>query len=800
MKYRHHFASCTLAAVCGISAVSASAQSTDGEASDAPAGKAPSAAKNSDQLQTVMVTATKRKEDANKVATSLSVIGGEELQAQHIGGFADMTRAVPNIAFSSGSGGNTGNGAGLSNISMRGISSSAGSSTVGIYLDDVAMSIGNFYSMGSAEPKLFDLDHVEVLRGPQGTLYGASSMGGTVKFLSNQPDLTTREAGFYAEVSRIGDGGTSYAANAVVNEVLIPGELALRVGVQRIRNSGFIDQVSPATGAMVAPDINDEKDRVLRLAMKWAPTSKLTLTPSLFYQKVATGDIDVAFLQLPDGRPLLRNQAAKRVRESGVDRLMVPSLTVSYGLDIGEVTSVTSYFQRQFDRTQDGSATLTSYLGAVIADPALAATVAALPAPIRLENQVRQVSQELRIASKPYDSAVSPLTWLAGAYAANLHTSIADNEPVPGLNRAFAAAGISPTDPNAIAYPVSVGFPGDNTYSSTARIHDQQYSIFGELNYYFMPRLHATFGLRHIRASSNLERTGSLYFNNYRDGQDGNQHSNIRTTGHKTTPKLAVTWELDGGTTLYGSASQGFRLGGADLPIPMELCGLSKPAPLAYDADTLWSYELGSKSRLLGNRLSVNASAFHVDWKNLQQQIFLSCGFLYNANVGNASSDGAEIEIQAKPMSGLTLGLAAGITHATLTDSAGAEAGLPGAVKGARLPGVPKFNASLTAQYNFNYSEELYGFVRAASRWTGSSFGGYSVLPNLQENPDYRRPAYNVVDASTGVSWDNWEVTVFVKNLADKQKIIQRPIVQASAHQAYRMTPRSVGVSLSGKL
>ncbi len=303
-----------------------------------------------------------------------------------------------------------------------------------------------------------------------------------------------------------------------------------------------------------------------------------------------------------------------------------------------------------------------------------------------------------------------------------------------------------------------------------------------------------------LRATSQLHRQGALYFNNHFDGLEGNEDTRTDAKGHKATPKLALAWEVDRNNTLYASASEGFRLGGANVRFPMSLCGLAAPNPSSFDADSLWSYEVGHKSRLINNRLSVNASAFYVDWKNMQQQVFYSCGFGYNTNVGRATSYGGEIEIQAKPMRSLVLSFAGGVTRAILADSEGEAAGLPGAVEGAHIPGVPKYNATLSAQYNFNFTTDVYGFVRGASRWTGSSYGGFSVLPTLDPNPDYRRPAYNVLEASAGVSWGNWDLTVFAKNLTDNQKIIQRPIVQFTSNEAYRVPPRTIGISLAGKM
>src|SRR5471032_530521 len=260
MRLRTRKLASVLAVASTFMAATAGAQQAAGDAANtaAPATGAPTAqpaSRNSDQLQTVMVTANKRKEDSSKVATSISVISGDDLVAQHIGDFADMTRSIPNISFSGGGGGgDAGNGPGLSNIEMRGVSSTGGSATVCVYLDDVSMTVANLYSMGSAEPKFFDLDRVEVLRGPQGTLYGASSMGGTVKFISNQPNLKAQEGSVYTEVSGSKGGGTSYTGNAVFNQPIIPGELALRVGIQGGHQAGYINQVSQEVGADQGPD------------------------------------------------------------------------------------------------------------------------------------------------------------------------------------------------------------------------------------------------------------------------------------------------------------------------------------------------------------------------------------------------------------------------------------------------------------------------------------------------------------------------------------------------------------------
>ena len=797
---------CALAASSVMLSSPVLAQQATDAATAAPVAK-PGAL--TDQIQSINITATKRKEDASKVPLSVSVIGGDELTAQHITDFADATRSIPNISFSGGGGGgNAGNGPGLSNVEMRGISSAAGSATVGIYLDDVSMTSGNLYSQGSAEPKFFDLDHIEVLRGPQGTLYGASSMGGTIKFISNQPNTKVNSTDIYTEVSSTSGGGTNYLGNVVLNKVLKADELAVRVGIQTAHNGGFINLVDPNTTATTATGINTEDDAVVRLALKWNVTKDLTLTPSIFYQRVKTGDIDVAYTQTLNGVALPINTTSKTVREPGKDVLTVPSLTLNYDTGFGDLTSVTSYFKRNFDRTQDGTTVNSSYLGTQVnplipsiagqpisaTNPSLASVVGNLPSAVYLNNEVTQFSQEVRLLSKPYDPAVSPYTWLVGAYASNQHTTVLDNEPIFGINAAFKTAGVSITDPNVIANPVSAGFPNDNSYYAGRYYHDTQEAVFGEGNYYFDPALHATLGARYLKANQTFTRDGLYYFANDTTN-DGVAHSTQSSSGSKVTPKVSLTWEVDKNNTLYASATEGFRVGGSNFPLPQGYCSLTSPNPTSYAPDSLWSYEIGNKSRFLNNTLSVNADVFYINWKNLQQAINIpACGYAYNTNVGNATSSGAEIEVKFKPTKSLVLDLAAGYTDASLSDSEGANAGVIGAVKGAKVPGVPKYNMALTAQYNFFINDDVYGFARGAGHWTGASNGALDP-----SNPDFQRPSYSTFDASVGLSKDIWEVTLFVKNLRNNQMVIQRPQVQGTANEVYRITPRTVGMSLSAK-
>ena len=511
-----------------------------GQTPPAPAASAASSAAQtgpkSMTLEQVVVTAQKRAEDPRKVPLSVSVLTGEAIQDQHVTSLADLSRAVPNLSYS------TQAGAGLATLEMRGISSQAGSATVSIYLDDVSLTTRNLYSQGTAEPRFFDIDRVEVLRGPQGTLYGASSLGGTIKFISNTPDATRFSGSVNTELSITSHGGTNVMAQGVLNVPLVSNEVALRIGVQGGRDSGYIDQVSPTTLGVTDRGINSTNWGVLKLALKANVGRDWSVTPSLFYQRYKSDDIDAAYLnvgsyQVPSGAatPALGlYQTSKPVREPMTDTLTVPALTVNGDLGFADLTGVLSGYKRRFDRVQDGTSVNVPYIASQVVNPTLAATVAALPSAVDLANKTDQTSLELRLASKDYDPARGPLTWVGGVYLARTKTQVVDNEPVFGINAAFAAAGADINDPAQLNGSFPGAFTGDSSYYSARHYTDKQVAVFGELTWNFGRTLRATVGLRQLHATQNFTREGDYYY------AGGPSTSAIDGSANATTPRFAL--------------------------------------------------------------------------------------------------------------------------------------------------------------------------------------------------------------------------------------------------------------------
>ena len=771
----------------------------------------PAASAANNDIARVVITAQKRKEDIRDVPLSVSVMSGEQLQAQQISTVEDLTRNVPNISFT------TQGGPGLGTVEIRGVASQAGAATVSVYLDDVSLTTRNLYSQGTAEPRFFDLQDVEVLRGPQGTLYGASSLGGTIKFISKQPDLKFFSASTTETVSWTQNGGVNWEAQGIINVPLIKGSLGLRLGVEHGHDSGYVDLVDQGTLKRVAKGINHDDYTVVKAALKADLGAGWSVTPALFTQQTNTGDIDATYAATQGGTPLGRFQTSKTVREPGHDLLVIPSATVTGEMGIGTFTGVLSGYKRNFNRVQDGTS-INDPSFAVInpnannADPTPPANVTqainaldALSSQVNLNNKIDQTSLELRMTSKDYDPASgNHFTWIGGAYLQDAFTSVYDDEPIPGVQAAFTAAGIDYTDPNQ----VDGGFPGafanDDSYNSVRHYHDKQESVFGELTFHANKDLAMTVGLRQLHATQRFTRSALTQFY---DGPSpitpgyGGQ-APVDAKWNATTPSFKLNWQVSNDMSLYWNASKGFRLGGANRPVPdtplveQDCTALGLPAKCAtpaFQPDSLWSYEFGSKMDLLDRTMSLNVAAYLLKWKNIQQDITLSnAGFDFETNVGNATSWGLEAELKVRATQSLTLMASGGFTRATFdADNPAfgtADDGKPNIRKGDWVEGVPRATVSLGADYHWAINDAVNAFVRGSGQWTGKSHGTV-----FRSDADYDRASYFTADASAGLNWDKWEVTAFVKNLNNNHTALQHPNVQ-NVSEVYYMRPRTIGV------
>ncbi len=765
-------------------------------ASGAASGTAP-------HIEEVTVTAQKRTENARKVPVSVSVLSGKLIKADHIQSFADLTRAVPNLSFSSQAG------EGLSTLEIRGIASQAGQATVAIYLDDVSLTTRNIYTEGTSEPRFLDISRVEVLRGPQATLYGASALGGTLRYISNPPKMDTFEGNVSSELSGTYHGGLNWDETGVLNIPLVQDKLALRVSGETGGDSGYINNVNPANNAIIKSGINSNGFDVARATMLYTPTDWLTITPMVYWQKAIARDVDAEYLALP------HDETPKVVAEPGHDAVLVPSLTVAADLGFATLTSITSNFERHFQRTLDS--TIYDNIGlytcafyddcspaALPVATALEGALSKLPSYTFYDNTVRQWSEEVRLTSLPYTPGGSPFTWIAGLYYVDEHNTFTDNETVQNLSQTFAQYGVSGSDPNIIQGTFPGAFNNNYVFHGLEEFDTAQYAVFGEGTYYPLPNVRLTVGGRYSYA---------------RDGSNSNQSNfyDYGDPGLKTsvgrfyafTPKFAAGWDITPSNTAYINISKGFRLGSENRAItylPSEAGSFGTPSfdlhnlglsqsPTSYGPDKLWNYEIGDKARFLGGRLLVNIDAFYIKWNSIAQNVpLVSSGLNFETNAGNAQSYGIEFETRGAITNSLTGGLSGSWVRATLDDGIVVNGHqVLGTYSGERVPGTPGYNLDLDAKQTFEISDTMSSYFRVDIPWVGESLGnaigpyygplnGYTVNP---ANPDYKRPSYVTLDASLGLDYGRWSFELFGKNLTNNNKIIQRPDIQGSSVPGY---------------
>lgn len=722
------------------------------------------------ELQEVVVTAQKTAEQLSSIPISISAISGAALERQNIVSYEDLSRAVPNLSFT-----NFG-GAGQSNIEIRGISSTAGSATTGIYLDEVPIDVQNIYTTGATEPRFFDIDRVEVLRGPQGTIYGASSMGGTLHFVSKAPDLNAYSADAHAQVGGTERGGVNYETDGVLNLPLVEGKTALRVGALYDHESGWIDRVSPA-GTIADRKINDVSTTVVRAALELRPLEALSIKPAVFLQRVSSGGQDLFGLDLP------RFQSPTLLREAARDEYAITSLTIGYDLGWSDFTSVTGYFWRRDERMIDGTFYDSVFLGDLLQQQFGygGAAIGALAAPTKFNTNVNQFHQELRLSSKPAAPG-DRWSWIGGLYYARTRTGLLDDEHIPGFNSTFEAT-YADTPENVLG----AAFPNDLIYYAFTEFVSTQKAVFGQATYSLTPALKVTAGARYEKAEESLSFNSAGFFSG------GDPYSG-GASGSKTTPKVAASYEISPDSMVYASATEGFRDGGINRPVPLPLCsgdlaglGLTQ-APGSYSSDHLWSYELGGKAHALNGSLSLSGALFDIRWNNIQTDILLpTCTFDIKVNIGSAESRGAELELHQRVNDRFNFTLGGNYTSAKIT----APVTLLGVQRGDHVPGVPEWSLSSAAEFTQPVSADASGYARLNAQLTGRSQG---VI--YHGDPDFERPSYLVMGASAGIRGARYEVNLFVTNLLNQDKVIQRPNI-AAVEYGLTVRPRTYGIGAS---
>lgn len=749
--------------------------STPAVAQDAP--------ENSYDGNEIIVTATKRDASLQDVPFSINAQTERAIERANASTVEDLSRNVAGLTVQN-------LGPGQSQVSVRGVSAGqiardqpGVKEQVGVYLDESVVSLSLF----TPDLDLFDLNRVETLRGPQGTLFGSGSVGGTLRYITNQPNPDRIEGKVEGNVNLVDGDDFGGHLKGAINLPLGPNAAVRAVGYYT-RYAGFINALREGGG--VSEDVNSGERYGGRLSVLLQPAEGLSITPRFVYQKVKTDGFNRQEVynlyanQFTTTRPQVtfkERQQYLLLDEAFEDEVKLADLTMSYEGDVVDVTSVTTYTDRDILVSRDASA----LTGSVSADLGFPVAGILLPSNLVDTTGVKQFTQEIRLNS----AGTGPFQWLVGGYYAHVKRDYTQRLPTPGYD-AFTDARFGAGTSAAVAN----GFGPDSPYNADIPYDLSQIAIFGELSYDLTEAFTATLGGRYYAFDESRRFVSGGLFPNGDNARD-------KTSSSGFSPRLLLSYDVADGITLNAQASKGFRLGGVNDPLNLPLCDGGVPnGPDAqtfsgrprYDDESLWNYEGGVKAQFGG--ITFNAAGFYTKINNLQ--VTADAGSCSSRIVFNADAHtmGLEFELAASPVTGLDLGLSGSYVEAefdsTLTRPNGTV--IEGIRNGNRLPSVPKFQMAANATYSFpiDPSSDTNAFVTASFQHVGSRY----TQPGDQENNprtfvhgftfggapigsattlDLKLPDYQLVNLGAGIEFPNeLEISVYVNNLLDENALL----------------------------
>jgi iron complex outermembrane recepter protein len=742
MKYAQRKSLLLLMALAAASA--ASADPAAGVATDRTVNR-------NDELAEIVVTAEKRASTVQETPISMTAMSGDLMQQVGISNINGVIQAVPGISVRTA-------GPGQTELEMRGLSSSGGSSpTVGFYLDDYPLTPPAAALNGKVviDPDLFDLNRVEVLRGPQGTLYGSGSMGGTVKLVTNAPKMNDFEGAVEATGASQSGGGFNRGGNLMLNVPLIDDRLAMRVVLTDKYTDGWITRyvlgdnfpvptgpcpgwaactrgnVAAATPTAVVPRINWERLQGGRVGFLAQPTDGLKIDATAMYQKITAGDYNE--YDLPPGNPTAHYQPFNN-GEPIYDEFRLYGVTVTYDMSFAQLTSATAYYSREESQTSDVSEALYSVVGLFgVSIPEF------YQIPFNETDSTRQFSEEIRLAS----TGSGPFQWIGGLFFSKFESIFSEyNASVP---LAFISVGGAAANPDGIIYQAH------NPY------HLKQYAAFGEGTYAFTDTLKLTAGVRYYKFDSRADEETSGFATD--SGNAGTTLNSFTQSNSGANPKVTLSYEPDRDLTVYGTIARGFRPGGINQQIPSSICSIS---PETYGPDSTWNYEVGEKARMLDSHLVLNADVYYIKWTQVQQVVNQPCGYPLTVNAGNAASYGPEIELTALLTPELTMTFSGTYTHSTLTSvNPAVSQADPALVTGLPILNIPKYTETTSLTYMTPVSAAYKFMARVNNSYVGESTDieySYATLP-----------AYDLVGLRFGLVGDKLSGYLFSDNVTNKR-------------------------------
>ncbi|QXQ08048.1 TonB-dependent receptor [Sphingosinicellaceae bacterium] len=699
------------------------------------------------QSSDIVVTAQKRSEALIDVPQSISVVRGETLERQQAFSFQDYAKLVPGLQISQSN-------PGESRLILRGIDTGGTAATVATYVDETPFGSSSGLVNGAilaGELDTFDMARIEVLRGPQGTLYGASSLGGVVKFVTNAPDFDKLEARGRASVETVAGGDLSYMGSALIN-VPLAQNLAVRASGFYRDYGGFIDSTGIG-GSNVAKNINGSKSYGGRVSALFKPSTAVSLRLTAIVQNLDTDASSVVESDPRTLRTITRNVQSQFVPEYTNIAYRLYNGTLDVDLGFGTLTSSTSYSTLKESLRDD----LTVYFGSLLGLYSDATGPAADLAEPQHTNNTR-FTQELRLASPQSDT----FEWLIGGYY--------DHEK------------------GAIIQQVEAYDPGTfNTFAGLPQLFDgaltsryREFAGFANGTVHFGPRFDVTVGGRY---SGNKQRA-------HQDGVGILAPPELSSASKEKvfTWSAAPKFKFSDTGSVYARFAKGFRPGGPNIVPP------SAPVEVqTYHSDSVINYEVGLKAETADRSFGIDVSAFHIDWNNIQLLAQIGA-YGVNANGGKATSDGVEFTATLRPTRGLAFTVNGAYTDAKLTEDTDP---IVGGRKGDRLPFSPKVSVSVNGDYDWSVGTHATAYVGASLRYLGDQAGLFSPTYTAAYGGRSNLPAYAVADLRAGVEFGRFSVGAYAKNLgnvAGKTSVVESTFPLGATGTGV-IRPRTIGLT-----
>lgn len=761
------------------------AVASPGWAQDGQGSQAEDASRATSSQDDIIVTATRREESIRDVPQSVAAFSQELMDKQGVRDVGDIARLTPGITFNRF--GNLG-----SSISIRGISSGAGAATVGVYIDDTpinqraTISSGNFSS--NAYPQIFDLERVEVLRGPQGTLFGASSEGGTIRFITPEPSLTDLSVYARGELASTAGGANSYEGGVAVGGPIVEDKLGFRGSVWYRSDGGYVDRLDSRTGRVDDKNANEQRTLAARFALRWQPTERLTITPSIFYQKIDLDDTRTILYPLTDPRftylnytDLSKNRfgQAYPLQQPFKQNFVLPALKLEFDGDGFDVISNTSYYRRK----EHG---ITDFTPFEVPLWTLIFTGRPVPLPTNPGDVAtgtdfqrnKFFTQEIRFQN---DNPDARLNWTVGGFYSKNKVETFRSVENTFLGQLLQDNGLPCATP-AQCIVVAFGVPlaqGRYLFVGNTTTWDEQLAGFGQVDFKITDKIKLTGGIRVARTK--------FKFENFADGPVNGPPAPRTDVGSTTetpvTGKIGVSYQAENGNLYYASVSDGFRIGGANVPIYNRGCDVNAVGgvPPTYDSDRTRNYEAGAKLNLANNAILVDGSVFLIKWKNRIGNVSIppvgACPLSFTDNLGDVTSYGFDLAVRVRPTRGLTLSAAVGDANATYDRDffPTTTQTKPTVSKGDAIDGS-RTTITLSGDYEWQIASGTDFYLRADYTYTGRNDRTPDLNPaNAIYDPTAPNDpgrANNVVNARIGARWRGIDLSAFVNNLFDENRLI----------------------------